>query len=105
MIILLNELIVGLGIGTLMFIFIGILAAIKLRSFESESTSKVLNMIAAGIALYSALAIVDVLNYLDILGVKPLAGYLPMMNNIAALIIAPLFAAMILAAVLILRDA
>ena len=105
MIILLNELIVGLGIGTLIFIFIGILTAIKLRSFESESTRKILNVVATGIALYSALVIVDVLNYLDILGVKPLAGYLPMMNNISALIIAPLFAAMILAAVLILRDA
>ncbi len=100
---MLNELVVGLSFGTALFIFIGMLLSIRLKKFESAGASKLLNMVVIGLLLYFMLVIIDLLNYLNVLDGQ-FSGIIPLLNTAASVFIVPLFVAMLVAAVLILRD-
>ena len=103
--ILLNELIIGLSIGTLVLVFASILMILKLKRFESENVFSTINLVLAGLVLYMALLVIDALNYIDIFtGLGGILGYLPALNSISGIFIMPLITVCFMAAIFILRD-
>ena len=104
---MLNEIIIGLAIGTLIFILIAIIVLIKLKRFESDEARNALNLFVVGLVFYFAMALFDVLSYIGVLGNIDTYGYvnIGIANNIAAFAIAPLILICFIAAVFALRGA
>ena len=103
---MLNEIIIGLGIGIVFFIIIAMLIIMKLKRFETEGSKNVLNLVFIGMIFYMITVIVELLNYIDIFGGNYIGNYidLSLMNDISMFAAAPLILICFMAAVFVLRE-
>lgn len=102
---LLNELIIGLSIGTAFLALVSMLIIMKLRRFETDKLKGILSLVVIGIAFYFMLEVTDIMNYFNMFGsAYNLSYYAGILNTIASIVISPLIAIFFLAAVFILRD-
>ncbi len=102
---LLNELIIGLSIGTAFLALVSMLIIMKLRKFEIDELKGILSLVVIGIAFYFMLAVIDIMHYFSMFGgAYDILYYVGILNTIASIVISPLIAISFLAAVFILRD-
>lgn len=105
--ILLNEIIIGLAIGAILFIVIAMIMLLKLKFFEKETAGNAISLVVVGLFFYLIMAIADVLNYLSIFdGIYDVSTYinLELINNVISFFVAPLIIICFIAAIFVMRE-